>query len=1081
MGRTLQRLVTCTLILLALLASSGASSLVISVRDSKTHGPVDAQVIVHGPVTVSDVADVDGKVTFDSLYPGSYTVIVRRRGYRGVTRTITLDSDQTLNVDVFLAEASDPKQIASVVVRASNPTGAFTIESSSPVARLSPSLDATLNNIAGVSVIQGTEPGATQAISINGHDPGATQVSLDGIPLSLPGTAFDFASIDKDVLDRITVGYSPSGVAEGGHVALQTLQPTSIWQAGLQGDLASFDRSFWSISAQGTVGQLGVAFKDAFRSNASPLDGSTYKDSSGFDYAHAGDELLRGDALALTFDTSSANSLTFTSIASTSYQDALCTLYTNVLPCGYGPGNYSLGNFHLTALSDSFLIGSTNWRTSAYRFTSNSSVNMWNQTMDLLRVPYGSSSSQTTGGLAVSADIPIGNRDLLSAHVDFNAFSLDATSVVPNVIESVSQGQHYDDFSLGDRHQLSNNAQVTLELHATPMSGVKTALGMQATGIVHATSTQTLALEGSLGQGLNASGSATLLSPPPFLEYDCSSQTVTGQAAGDAASTNAFKALGLTWNNQLPRGDLLLQVYDQYEQHGSMDVLLNSSALNPSLFYPGYFAMAKELYNLSTNCGTRAHITPEAFYFSSIVSDIDFRFQGFRLQGSMPLTRTIALVGSLAYNRAAAWSSDKRLQNPLTIFQPGQQIQGVPFASGYISLSYKPTVPLSPQLFLGARYTGYDNPFFLPPHVVADAAVVQPLERGELSLLVNNIFNTYAGNFQTPQYAVPLVTRSGRLIRGTATPVQPRTLTASYTIGIGHNADIASLVGREFGQPSANDETLVPGYLLVKWPLTAPSDPFRRNVGTACKAQYATIADEVIAPLNQIVSQLNADQRAKELPSVLPAGLPKLPQITVSYQRVGDQYALSLRTTKLSTLQALLGCQEIHVGAQENARGEGLPFPAAQSLTSVTFYYAPSTGLYLIQIPPAKGLAQKFRTYELPRSSPVAPFKLIDGNACQPELKPIARTLLLELSEYFAKPQPTSGRTADWTIVRHESQKGYWYELQSDEIGTVTSLINCGHVSSAGASLIQSMGFGGAASPAFNFTSAFGLYVISGT
>jgi hypothetical protein len=425
------KLTLCTALLLSCLGSSGDGGLVtIVVHDAKTNGPIDAAVILHGPTNLSDVTDIDGTVTFETMSPGQYTLSIRRVGYQPVTKSFTVESDQSVTIDVRLVKSTELRQIAVVTVRASNSAGAYSLIDSSAIRILSPSLNAALSDIAGIEVIQGNEPGAPQRLSIYGHDPTATAVSLDGIPLNMPGTAFNFAALDSDLLDRMTVGYGPSGSAEGGSVSLRTLDPTTAWQTGFEADTASFGRSFWSLSEQGTSGPLALAYRQAFRSNGSPLDNDIFEDSSGLTYPHAGDATIRGDALKLTYKTSSSNTLSLTSIDSTSYADALCTTFTNEVPCGYGPGNSSTGSFHLFAGSDAFSAGSSNWLASIYGYTDYTNVNLWNQVLSGQHFPFYGANNGSTKGAALVGNIPLLSNDNLTIRADSNTLNIESTAIV---------------------------------------------------------------------------------------------------------------------------------------------------------------------------------------------------------------------------------------------------------------------------------------------------------------------------------------------------------------------------------------------------------------------------------------------------------------------------------------------------------------------------------------------------------------------------------------------------------------------------------------------------------------------------
>ena len=335
--------------------------------------------------------------------------------------------------------------------------------------------------------------------------------------------------------------------------------------------------------------------------------------------------------------------------------------------------------------------------------------------------------------------------------------------------------------------------------------------------------------------------------------------------------------------------------------------------------------------------------------------------------------------------------------------------------------------------------------------------------------LVNNVFNTWAGNFRTPTGATPLFSGAGASIGGTANPNQPRLVTASYTVAIGRDADAESEAEQAFGT-SASSESLVPGYLLVSWPMTKPADPFRHNIGSACTPAKSAIAEPIIGEIRTITNNLEQQKTSTGYPKNIALPTMPIPGFWLLIKRLALNTRLrSHKTTKISVTDAFLSCGYIHVGAQANASATNLPYPPKQSLTSVNFYYTPDVGIYFIQVPAELGEAQKFRTYQIATTKSSEPFLLSSAETCEPGLKPIAERLLSELKAYFERPSPDSGSTADWKIVLHQTTSSVWYELDSDEIGAVTSVINCAHVSSATAAATTPLGLDGASQPAFNY------------
>jgi hypothetical protein len=173
----------------------------------------------------------------------------------------------------------------------------------------------------------------------------------------------------------------------------------------------------------------------------------------------------------------------------------------------------------------------------------------------------------------------------------------------------------------------------------------------------------------------------------------------------------------------------------------------------------------------------------------------------------------------------------------------------------------------------------------------------------------------------------------------------------------------------------------------------------------------------------------------------------------------------------------LVGCQDIRVGSPVNGAASGVYVPQKTSFTEASVYFSPAVGFYLIQLRPEQGATQKFRTYALPAKPPAKPFRLNETKVCRSDLRPVAQTLLAQLEKYFQGSDPPSGSTEDWEIVRHGDVPHVWYELRSDDIATVTSMINCGFVALAHPAELKRLGLGGVVGNTFNYAPQLGLYL----
>ena len=158
------------------------------------------------------------------------------------------------------------------------------VDEDSAVRRISDSLADALNTLAGVDVTQSSnDPDSPQTISLHGHDESQTAVTLDGIPLSAPGTAANLRGINTDLFTGASASFGARAGALGGGVNFTTLQPTQTWQYRLSAADGSFDKYNWSVGVTGSVGKLGIAALTTKRGGNNPLTFQDYLDASGLD------------------------------------------------------------------------------------------------------------------------------------------------------------------------------------------------------------------------------------------------------------------------------------------------------------------------------------------------------------------------------------------------------------------------------------------------------------------------------------------------------------------------------------------------------------------------------------------------------------------------------------------------------------------------------------------------------------------------------------------------------------------------------------------------------------------------------
>ena len=146
-----------------------------------------------------------------------------------------------------------------------------------------------------------TDPNSAITISLNNQDESQTALTLDGIPLSAPGSAGNLRGIGTDLFSGSSVSFSPTAGGLAGGVIFSTLQPTQALQFRANGTTGTYDRSNTLYAITGSVGRLGFVGEHTSRWSNSPLTFQVYEDQSGLTYAHGGNSFTESDLVKLRY------------------------------------------------------------------------------------------------------------------------------------------------------------------------------------------------------------------------------------------------------------------------------------------------------------------------------------------------------------------------------------------------------------------------------------------------------------------------------------------------------------------------------------------------------------------------------------------------------------------------------------------------------------------------------------------------------------------------------------------------------------------------------------------------------------
>ena len=1097
------------------LAQSDTGEIVIVVADAQTKQPIDlARVLLDGPVITSEITTKSGKVDFTDVPDGIYRARIVKRGYQSLTSNAfeVLDGRQVTVSFALALDTGNLKVIGTVTAKSNATISSTSIDANSPQRRLSNDLADALNKLSGVSVSTSSDDSdATQTISLEGHDASQTQLTLDGIPLNAPGSAGNLGGFATDLFGGASVhqGASLGGLA--GSVNFSTLQPTLSWVTSLQLSTGTYGRYNYSVGETGSLGKLGVAVQTVNRLNPSLVDGDLYLDASGLDYVHDGDSTISGNLITARYEFGDTNSLTGLFMNSTRNTNVVCLRFNGdpatTLPCGYGPNNTDDSNVQMYSLTDNALLGATQLQGSIFSLDSSSLNDQLARYVNGLPAPSGFSSDTKSTGYSLNATLPAQQRHTISFQA-YGAASQFATT--PIVEQSVPYYNGYtttqynvlqatDTIHSSDRLTLAGSAGVST---ATGNSGLSELASVAATW--KPTTRDSYSVSFALGGAAATQGRSQILSDPAALRFDCNGKVAYGSAPGENPQNSSSNSVRVSYTHQLHGGNLSLTLYRQVQNGVLLPVYVNGDVLAQIGQLPlGYVAQAAQLYNSPAGCSTLSYqpFTAQNLYFTTPIAGIQRLYQGAELTGFLTIGD---LVIEPYYNLtgAQANSSSYIFDNPFSITIPGQQLPNVPLQKAGLVLDYK--APHSILEWLAdAQHVGANNPNNLPAYTTYDAGVTANLHVGTLTLAATNITNTYSGIFASPANALAFTTAGGYVLPNIARPLQPRTLSATWSVKFGPGTTLTQtgtafrargsggarggFFGGPEGGPTGPAGAGGPGgsgsggggqngggfrQFFSPLPQTPPADPFAAGTNPAtCSAENAPKAQQLSGELKAYVATIEAARTAAGYPATMAS--PALSDATVIYHGLGTTYALAITPKGSGTLRALAGCITLHIARADDVTQRKLYAASSPLFFVPQLTFMPAVGLYIVARQQTPG-QEAFRVYKLPASPPKVPFEVRTATACTGQVKNLATQALEELRKHFADGSPTPS----WTITPHTAKSGTWYELDPGDPTVVPALLYCGHVATATAEELSTLGYDGKLVPELNYAPALGIYLL---
>src|SRR5262245_42797649 len=181
----------------------------------------------------SGVTDADGKVTFEQLAPGNYTLVVASQGFDTLRSNVVVAANvaNTVTLDLRISTITDTVDVVAPTTLVPS-TGTLTPAeglTSRELEELSPGggLQSALRLLASVIEVPG-------GVAIKGGRPNQAAVQLGPGAFVDPATGLSQVTLPDDAIDSVTVLPNPYAVEYGrfssGLVLIQTRRATDVWK-----------------------------------------------------------------------------------------------------------------------------------------------------------------------------------------------------------------------------------------------------------------------------------------------------------------------------------------------------------------------------------------------------------------------------------------------------------------------------------------------------------------------------------------------------------------------------------------------------------------------------------------------------------------------------------------------------------------------------------------------------------------------------------------------------------------------------------------------------------------------------------
>lgn len=1043
-------------------AQESTGSILVQVVDIATQRPLRALAKLTGPLSTTRSTDANGEFELTDVPTGAYRVQAGAPAYKSSdVLTVNVRTGERSVVRFELAKReSGLKAIGRVSTTSARARPYFDVSRNGALSRVSESLYDALGKLPGVSLDMLGDFGQGQALyGLEGHDPTQTAVTLDGVPLNSPGSAFDASVLGGDLMSSASVSFGPAQGFSAGSVDFRTALPTRYPLLDVTARAGASGSSALTALARGSSGSLGYVLGGGGTFSDLDITGRTFVDWSGENVSHHGDSANRTALAKLQYLAGSSDALTATFLQTDRAFTPFCPYATTVTPCSFGMPAAATTSTSIALTRWLGQRGSVTYDLAVFRIAASGATDLSARTIAALPYPATSETEVEYGGAAARFGVTAGARN-----------RIDVSFVNTSTKERLGQSALGSSLRLNGAarnavidvaaaRDLSSAARATLRVtQRRGIGSTNTSFGGRTDVRLDANST----LSGSVdvGAGAGALSVTGLTSTPDLLNYVCAGHVAYGRLGTVISENDSTSTERLAYTRTTPATAISLVAFDQIAHNVPFRYPFNGADLG-FLDSTSFLSDANRVAHLPTVCPGSPPLTAQDVYLFGPVDGIDTRYTGLRVIGSAT-KGALRIDPFVSLIRARLASSEPFVTSPHSILRPGMQLFGVPYAQAGALADYK-NGPI--ELAANYRYYSANNSLDARAFGTLDVGAVFAAKRGTVTVRATNLTNAMANSFASAG-AFSATTTGGRSVPLVARPFAGRRISVEYSTALGV-ADRAAPTARTF---AGGTETPRPVVGLPSGPVSVPFA--LRNDNPACDFETAKKAESFIAPLRAYY-EYRLRNGAKGAPPP-----PVLADTIVSYHDVPGGYELEYSIRTIPALSTIIKCLHYRSVDEKDLAAAGL-IGTATNYNGISFLFSSTYGFIL---PSTKERPTAPQYYAIGRAVPKDPFALTTAPSCSAKYHDRAAALVAMLREELGRrglEHPFSTDVFDVKVGAVGTKDSLpWVYMEFRSQFDLAAMLNCGHISRGNKDELGALNLGGATLPYLAFNPTYGFFFL---